>query len=280
MSTFEDAAHQFITTHRSAWRSRKHATEWRRSLDHYTEPLSDRPCADITINDVLGVVQPLWQVHPVTAERLRARIELVLAFQAVREGRATPNPARWRGCLSAVLPKVPHPIHLRALPWAEMPALVARFDLNQTADRALLFTITTVARRSEVLQATRDQFDGWGRVWYLPAASTKAFEARRIPLHPAIVPWLTRGTLFPIGECAMLTRLKELAPGVTLHGMRSTFATWAQEAASAPLELIATALGHVARGSTSRYARSDLLGRRIPLMEGWGDFCLSKETAA
>lgn len=277
---FEDAAVDFHTSHRNGWRSRKHATEWLRSLYDHAEPIALQPCRDITVTDVLSVIKPLWRRTPVTASRLRSRIELVLAYAAVMEGRASPNPARWRGHLSAVLPPRPKPQPLRTMPWSDIPAFVRRLDLNSLIDRAILWTILTACRRSETLQATRSQVDAFGRVWHLPASVTKTGEHRRVPLHPLAVPWLTHGRLFPIGISAMLVRLGELQCCGCLHGMRSAFTDWARECAGASPDIIEAALGHAGGNRTWRaYARSDLLRQRYPLMEGWGDFVMSKETA-
>lgn len=276
---FETASISFVCNHRNGWRSTKHASDWLGSLQHHAFPvIANKPCFEITTNDIVNIVQPLYRAHRVTAGRLRQRVEMVLAFAAVLEGRAQANPARWQGHLQAVLPPRPRPVPLRSLPWAQLPAFIRKLDRDRLVDRAILWAILTVARRGEVLQATRDQVDCWGRIWHLPAAATKTYEARRIPLHPSTVPWLTRGTLFPLWHGAMLERLRELDCDGCLHGFRSTFATWARECTDADHDTIEAALGHACGTQVWRsYARSDLLERRRPLMEGWGDFCLNKE---
>jgi integrase len=206
---------------------------------------------------------------PVTASRLRSRIAMVLAYAAVREGWAQSNPATWLGGLPAVLPS-PRAIHqvkpMRAAPFRTLPGIVARLDDTRMCDRALLWTLTTVARTGEVFQATLEQVDTWNRIWHLPRGTTKNGEPRRIPLHPKMVPWLHRpGPLSPgLGRSAMLNRLKELSPGVTVHGIRSAFADWCSDVAEAQEELVEQALGpHTHPNATWRaYARSDLLERR------------------
>ena len=69
--------------------------------------LGRKLCQEITISDVLNALKPLWYDKPVTASRLRSRIELVLAYAAAREGRTQANPAAWKGGLAAVLPSPP-----------------------------------------------------------------------------------------------------------------------------------------------------------------------------
>ena len=53
------------------------------------------------------------------------------------------------------------------------------------------------------------------------------------------------------------------------HGLRTTFRTWCSDT-GVPRDLAETALGHAVRDRTeAAYARSDMLGRRQPLMETW-----------
>lgn len=274
--TLETATIAFYDSHRCAWRSRTHAHDWLRSFERHAWPtLGSKPCSAVTAADILTLIKAL-NGSPVLADRLRARLALVLAWAAVVEGRP---PAEWLRHLPLVLPRPPRHRHFRAMGWSEIPRFVARLD-DRPADLALKWLILTVARRGEVLQCDRRQVSSWERIWYLPATATKANEARRIPLHPAATPWLCMDRMFPIGGCAMLRRLRALDPYATLHGFRSAFVGFAQECAEAAPEVIAACLGHTAGSSTWRsYARGDLLGRRVPLMEAWGDFVLGQETA-
>src|SRR6187401_3422524 len=60
-------------------------------------PPSAQACNEITTDDVLGVLPPLWARVPETAERLRGRIESVLDAAKAKNLRAGENPARWKG---------------------------------------------------------------------------------------------------------------------------------------------------------------------------------------
>jgi hypothetical protein len=64
-----------------------------------------RPVADIMVQYVLRVLEPIWQHKTETAKRLRGRIENVLSWATVVGYRAGDNPARWKGNLSEILPK-------------------------------------------------------------------------------------------------------------------------------------------------------------------------------
>ena len=67
--------------------------------------------------------------EPETASRLRGRIENVLDYAKTRGWRMGENPARWKGHLDLLLPAraaIARVEHHAALPWAELPAVMAK----------------------------------------------------------------------------------------------------------------------------------------------------------
>ena len=60
---------------------------------------------------------------------------------------------------------------------------------------------------------------------------------------------------------------------VVPHGFRSSFRDWCGETRPEGREVAERALAHVVRGVEGAYARSDLLEKRRPLMEAWGEWC-------
>jgi hypothetical protein len=141
----------------------KHRADWKRSLREHAFPvLNGKPCADIRTADVFNVLNPIWREMPVTVSRLRGRIALVLDYAAALDGRTDINPASWQHCLSALLPsptKLAKPQRMAALPYQLLPKLMCKLDDIRTVDRALRWTIVTVARRGETLGATREHVD-------------------------------------------------------------------------------------------------------------------------
>jgi hypothetical protein len=68
---------------------------------------------------------------------------------------------------------------------------------------------------------------------------------------------------------------------VVPHGFRSTFRDWAGETRTEGREVVERALAHTIRDKAeAAYARSDLLEKRRPLMEAWGQWCLREPAAA
>ena len=63
------------------------------------------------------------------------------------------------------------------------------------------------------------------------------------------------------------------------HGLRSTFATWAQERTGYPSELREHALAHrVGNAVTQSYERGDQLEKRRAMMQDWSRFLFSEKT--
>ena len=75
-------------------------------------------------------------------------------------------------------------------------------------------------------------------------------------------------------ENAMLAVLDRLGYGhVTVHGFRSTFATWAEECSDYPDGVREAALAHKYKSeTTAAYQRGQKLEKRRALMRDWADF--------
>src|SRR5262249_20114489 len=67
--TFGEAADQLIESKAPSWRSTKHAAQWQHSLQIVCKSLRDKTVAEITTEDVLAVLKPLWQMHHESASR-------------------------------------------------------------------------------------------------------------------------------------------------------------------------------------------------------------------
>ena len=80
-TTFRQVAAEYIENHRASWKNAKHAQQWTNTLEQYAGPIiGDKSVGEITTEDVLSILQPLWITKTETASRLRSRIELVLSY--------------------------------------------------------------------------------------------------------------------------------------------------------------------------------------------------------
>jgi integrase len=290
--TFTDAVTLYWETMSAAWSASHHA-DLRAAMGRHILPrIGDLPVAEIDVDQLLRVLNPIWSRIPQTAGRLRSRIEAVLDFARVRGWRTGENPARWRGFLEHTLPppgKLRPRANFIALPWQYMPTFMAALrQRDGAAPRALEFVILTAARWNEVRGATWSEINRDLTVWTVPAARMKTGRERRVPLSAAALAVLQAveplrrdgGLLFPgadptkpLGAVALRRILHRMGCAGTVHGARSSFCSWAASATDHPREIAEAALAHLVGSEVERaYQRSDVLERRRRLMDDWAAF--------
>ncbi len=294
--TFGECADALVASKESGWRNDKHRAQWRMTLEKYASTLRTIPVADVSTQDVLRALQPIWRTKAETASRLRGRIEAVIDSARVAgdiDDRA-PNPARWAGHLEMLLPK-PTKLargHHAALPYKDVPAFLEQLrDAEGVAARALEFAVLTAARTGEVLGAQWGEIDVEGAVWTVPAGRMKAGREHRIPLPApaaAIVSQLAKvkagDFVFPgqkldkrLSNMALEMVLRRLKVDATVHGFRSAFRDWAGEETEFPREIAEAALAHIVGDKAEQaYRRGDALEKRRALMAAWAAFCARK----
>ena len=187
--TFKAAATEYIKTHRAAWRSEKHLSQWEATLRTYAYPVfGDASVGSINQPLVMQVLQPLWQEKTETASRLRGRIESILDWATVSGFRQGENPARWRGFLEKALParaKIAPVRHLPSMPYGSVPAFLAELrGRDGSAAHALELTILCATRTAETLGACWPEFDLKAKLWTIPAYRTGR-KIRPRAAHPA-----------------------------------------------------------------------------------------------
>ena len=281
--TFAECAEQYIDSQAPGWSNPKHIDQWRNTLKKLAGPTIGHLMVDeIDTALVMRCLEPIWPTRTETASRLRGRIEAVLDWATVRGYRAGDNPARWRGHLDKLLPRpslVARVKHHPALPYVEAGAFMKELrETTGVASRALEFTILTVARTNEVIQAEWSEFDLDLNIWTVQAERMKSKRVHRVPLSDAAVAVLreVKGLspryVFPghrggshLSNMAMLKVLKRVGPkGITVHGFRSTFRDWCAESTNYPAEVAEMALAHTLRDKTeAAYRRGDLCSRSV-----------------
>jgi integrase len=277
--TFKEAAEQFLEVHEPTWRNAKHRAQWRSSLKAHAFPtLAHLPVSAIDQGFVNAAVAGIWTTTPETARRAKGRIERIVTW--VTDGQ--PLPTR-NG-----KPKRGH----AALPWRELPTFIVDLRKRESISaRALEYTILTAARTGETIGAKWDEIDLEARVWTIPADRMKSYRPHRVPLSSAAVELLAslpteegNDRIFIGGKkghglsnMAMLEMLKDLAPGTTVHGFRSTFKDWASEATPTPNMVSEAALAHIVADKVeAAYRRGDLFTKRVKLMTEWAAYCGSE----
>jgi integrase len=285
--TFRDCAERYIAAHEAGWRNAKHAAQWGSTLSTYAYPeLGALPIAAIDTGLVVRVLQPIWTTKPETAGRVRGRIEAILDYAKAIGFRTGENPAAWKGNLAHALParhKVRQVEHHASLPYAELPAFMAELRTRDgRAPRCLEFVILTACRTGEAIGATWAEIDEEARLWRIPGERMKAGRDHKVPLADATMALLAAlpreaPKVFGGSNMAMTMLLRRMGRGdLTVHGFRSTFATWCKDIGVAA-ELREMALAHVEgdRVAAAYTSGAEVLDRRRELAERWARFCAS-----
>ena len=295
--TFGECADAYFEAMKSEWTHSKTHYKWHRALNHYCTPIRGRPVASIGTEDVLQVLNPIWQSKSETASKLRGRIERVVDFAKAKGWRTGENPARWRGHLQNILPK-PQKLtrgHLPAMDYHDVPAFFGRLrSTGAMAARALEFLILTAARSGETLGAQWSEMNMDAGNWIIPAIRMKARVEHRVPLSKTALDILEplhearvsdyvfpgQKSNRPLSAMAMEMLLRRMKiTDATVHGFRSSFRDWCGEETHFPREIAEAALAHKIGNEVERaYRRGDALEKRRKLMQAWADYCAGAES--
>ena len=293
--TFEKAAKEYIETNRQSWKNVKHAQQWENTLDTYAfSKIGKVPCADVSKEQVLAILKPIWTEKHETATRLRGRIEKILDWAMAKGYRTAANSAVLKGNLQPLLPTInkrKRIEHHTALHYDDVPKLFASIkDDPSTSARALVFCILTATRTTETTDAQWKEISLDKKIWIVPKERMKRGIEHRVPLSTQLIEILnfmdksessyvfygkSRKSM-PISNMTMLKYLqrKEGYEKITVHGFRSSFRDWAAEKGNFPREVCEQALAHsLADQTEAAYQRADYFDKRMVLMQAWTDYC-------
>ncbi|TIN10406.1 site-specific integrase [Mesorhizobium sp.] len=283
--TFADVMDDVLEVKSSGFRNEKHKAQWSMTLREYAKHLHKKPIADITRDDVVETLKPIWRTIPETADRLRMRIAAIMDHAKARGLYVGDNPADWRGGLKDLLPprqKLTRGHHA-ALGYKDIPAAIKALRAAAgVSARAVEFTCLTAARSGEVRGATFNEIDIDERLWIVPAERTKSGREHRVPLCDRAIEIVkamkeiaTTDAVFLISDTAMVKSLRRATgDDSTLHGLRSSFRDWCGDETTHPRDVAESALAHTLKDKTeAAYRRSDALQKRRSLMEDWANYC-------
>jgi integrase len=294
---------------------KNHADEWSphqqeqiaRLFKNHTQPLDGLRVASITTAQVADVLRPIWR-GPSAGQGARLRQLMERAFRAAK---VAPNPASWDALqdelsrktvkakahasmsyqdLPAFMVELANATTRQRKPGAGRPPSVTAADYG-TVSRCFRFAILTAVRSGEAIGADWSEFDLAKREWTIPAARMKMDVPHTVPLSDAAIALLgtpkKTGRVFTvsttrtgaINKDGLYKHLTDYRTGLTVHGFRSSFATWAEEAGHKP-NAIEAALAHAKGDATTRaYLRSSLLPARRTLMVEWANYVSGKSGA-
>lgn len=271
--------------------SDKHGKLWIASLENnIPSTLWNKRIDAIGHVELLEVLAALRLRIPESSDKITQRLSAVFDH-ALFFGQCSGNPIKILRRRLSEAPRGRKEDHFRAVPFAEVPALVAEVrKLSATAACALEFTILTAARTGESLGATWKEIDESAAIWRVPAARMKAGEEHVVPLAPRAMEILVRmrdrrggDFVFPspmnrmrgLSNMSMLNLLTRLGirKRTTVHGFRASFSTWAYEAVGAREEIVECCLAHRETDRVkAAYDRSQHHAARRKLLAAWADF--------
>jgi len=289
LPTFEECAEAYIRQHWTTW-SEKHRDQWPSSLKLYAYPtIGKLTIPEIKPSHLYELLRPIWVEKRETANRVRGRIETIIAKNVDVDDKDFRNPAELTKQLREKLPKRPRRVvqHHPALPYIEVSQFILVLSSADGVAAAMLrFLIFTACRTNEVVGARWSEIDRPSSTWRIPAERMKMHQDHVVPLSDPALAILDkmrggqRELIFPnpeggpFSENAMLAVLDRQGYGhVTVHGFRSTFATWAEECTDYPDGVREAALAHKYKSeTTAAYQRGQKLEKRRILMKDWSRF--------
>ncbi|SFO82021.1 Phage integrase family protein [Qipengyuania nanhaisediminis] len=301
ITTFREVAEEAIERFKEGWKSEKQEPQWRNSLTRYAYPiLGEMHVASVTPEHVRDAIQPIWIEKPDMASRVQNRIERILDLATVLKLRAGDNPARLKGNLEHLLPKVEkEEKHHAALPHEDLASFMRELRAEEGMQaRAQELLILTSGRTAEATGARWEEFDLDDALWVIPGARMKKKQDHRVALSRQAVTllqnlWELRDESNPhvfhsdmsaaghIADDLRRLRIRMGRTDITTHGFRSTFRDWVNDETDYHDDLAGKAQSHRDSNKTrAAYRRTDMLKKRRPLMQDWADFCDGKRVAA
>ncbi len=311
--TFADAFDRWAAEKTKEFSTDRYRKQWRRAVEQYAMPAIGKiAVADIALQDVLRVLEPIWADKTETASKLRQKIEGTLSWATVKGYRSGDNPAAWRGNLKHVLaaPSKVAPVENYAS--LQMDDAARWWSALQARDgmgaAALAFQAMTATRSGAIRLATWAEIDLERGLWTIqPGRQSSKIphggEARTVPLTPAMIAllkrlprlqgcdyvfWAPKGGALSDATIAKAMRAlheADVADGgkgfvdvrsgepAVPHGLRATFRTWVSERTTFDADLAEVALFHkVGNKTTQSYNRADMIEKRRRMMAAWGDF--------
>ncbi len=279
--------------------------DWQTSCGVAAEHFGKKPVSEISLDDIVSLVEPLWNKQPLLADKIRARVARLFDVAIAKKFR-TDNPAAIR-LVSAVLGKLKRPPsrHHASLYWEELPQvwneLSGRDDAPATALKLL---ILTGSRAKEVLRAAIGEFDLSTAEWTRQAERMKSRRTHIVPLSSQAAELVERWQYSPaliLGQHALFPKMwhkelmatfrevtEEFWPGsqLAIHGLRGSLSTW-MERHGVPVLVREFILAHNPKDAvaesyleTHQDPERRLLEDRRNALQQWADFVTSTGDAS
>ena len=283
-------------------RCAEEAKQWARAIADMAT-LHDKKIREIDTDDALTALKMIWWQKPITADRVRQRMERIFDAARALKLHTGDNPFTWRGNLKSLLPPVrgKNGLHKKkgyaSVPYTKAPALMTalRYDALTSA-RCVEVGILTVARSQEVRTVEWSEIDFDKKQWLIPAAKMKVKKGEDGEAKDHLVPLSDKAIaiiksmpkvgryVFPSEQAedhqpmfanALTGCIKRAGFTATMHGMRKTFRNWGADVREHNFrrEVLEFCVAHrVGDEAELSYWSSDMIERRREALQAWADF--------
>jgi integrase len=291
-------------TYASTLKHKASRDKLKRVVNVFCKPLHKLRIDEITADHVVKLVlAPIWQ-QVENARETRQRLSLIFKA-AIADELRNDNPADYESRVRPKLGKAPKRGrvrgHHKAISHHDLPELMAQLTVDpDLSARAIAVTALTVARTAEIINMRWSHLDLETGLWDLQATlgllgntdggeGTKNDHNKLTPLSRqtlailrAMYPSRVSDFVFPgrdltgpMSNMTMLKKLKEVSgdPAITVHGLRGTFRTWAQDETDFEEEIVEHCMHHITGdGAEKAYKHGQALKKRRLVLQAWADF--------
>ena len=281
-------------------------------IDVHCKPLHKMRMDEITTDHIIKLVLDPIRHKVETCRDVRQRLQKIFKV-AIGDGLRKDNPADYETRIEPRMGKAPKRGrvrgHHKAMSYQDVPAFMLKLTVvaDQSA-RAVEITLLTVARTHEILNMRWSQLDLDRGQWDIAGAGTetaapgeteggtgtKNIYDKRTPLPRQALAILRemyekrisdyvfsgRDLDGPISNNTMLKALKEISgdPSLTVHGLRGTFRTWAQEETDFEEEIVEHCMHHITGDDAEKaYKHGQALKKRRVVLQAWADFATKRQ---
>lgn len=288
--TVAQAFEEVINQRKHRWKGKRTEYGWRLSL-RYCKLIRSTPVSDVTEDDVMKVLAPIWHEKGRLALEVRGNLATVMERAIKRKNRVLANPVPTTVEINIELTNQRPKGHHKSISFRMLGAALATIRDSNTwwaAKQCLIFIAFTSVRSGEARFATWAEIDWDTRIWTIPASRTKNGREHLVPLSAEAV-WLLKdvqkrterseGLIFPsrrggkvMDTCRLSNIPKRLGLGFNPHGLRASFANWAG-ASGIAVPVAGMALGQKqASVLEQHYMTDDFVEDRSPVMQQWATY--------
>ena len=301
----------YVTAWRETYeKSLKHVSsrnKLKHQIDVHCKPLHKMRMDEITTDHIIKLVLDPIRHKVETCRDVRQRLQKIFKI-AVGDELREDNPADYETRIEPRMGKAPKRGrlrgHHRAMSYQDVPAFMHKLSgIEDQSARAIAIALLTVARTHEIRNMRWSQLDLDRAQWNIVGAGTetaapgeteggtgtKNIYDKRTPLPRQALTILremydTRINDYafpgreldgPMSNNTMLKALKEISgdPTLTVHGLRGTFRTWAQEETDFEEEIVEHCMHHITGDAAEKaYKHGRALRKRRIVLQAWADF--------